>query len=130
MEEKLKIFFTYVAVIIGIYLAQTLFKISATRKAGTFDFKKLVDGLIDYAIYFAGIIVFFFSGCLIPDLAIIPLGEKVLTITDALTGIAYALIVLQAKKCFDNIKETFEVSDDDIDANINNHSAKLIGKQG
>lgn len=107
-------FFTYVLVLIGIYIAQTLFKIASTRKDGTFDFRTLINGIIDYAIYFCGIIVLFYAGNLISDTQIIPIGDKTYTITDALTMLAYALIVLQAKKCFDNIKETFQVSDEDV----------------
>ena len=110
-------FFTYVLVIIGIYIAQTFFKISATRKEGTFDWKKLIDGLIDYAIYFVGILVFFFSGMLIPKAQINPLSDKYLTIDDALTAMAYALIIIQSVKCFKNIKETFQVSDEQIVVN-------------
>ena len=108
-------FFKYVLVLVGIYVAQTLFKIASTRKDGTFDFRTLINGIIDYAIYFLGILVLFYAGSLISDTQIIPIGDKTYTITDALTMLAYALIVMQAKKCFDNIKETFQVSDDDVD---------------
>lgn len=110
-------FFTYILVIIGIYIAQTLFKISSTRKDGTFDWKVLLNGLIDYAIYFCGVIVVFFSGQLVPDVEIIPIGEKTLTINDALIAIAYTLMVAQSIKCFKNIRETFGVKDEDITVN-------------
>lgn len=118
-------FFTYVLVIIGIYVAQTFFKVSATRKDGTFSFKTLVDGIIDYAIYFGGILIFFFSGMLIPKAQIIPLADKYLTIDDALTAMAYALIIIQSAKCFKNIKETFNIKDEEIV--VNDHSATLRG---
>lgn len=121
-------FFTYVLVIIGIYIAQTLFKISATRKDGTFDWNKLLNGLIDYAIYFLGIIVVFFSGQLVPDAEIIPIGEKTLTINDALIAIAYTLMVAQSIKCFKNIRDTFNVKDNDLP--INDKEAKLVGDDG
>lgn len=121
-------FFTYVLVIIGIYIAQTLFKISATRKDGTFDWNKLLNGLIDYAIYFLGIIVVFFSGQLVPDAEIIPIGEKTLTINDALIAIAYTLMVAQSIKCFKNIRDTFNVKDDDLP--VNDKEAKLVGDDG
>jgi hypothetical protein len=111
MEQFIK----YVLVLVGIYVAQTLFKVATTRKDGTFDLRKLINGTIDYAIYFCGIMVMFYAGSLISDIQIIPIGDKTYTITDALTALAYALIVMQSKKCFDNIKETFKVSDDDID---------------
>ena len=84
-------FFTYVLVIIGIYVAQTLFKISKCRKDGTFDWKLLINGLIDYAIYFCGV------------------------------------IVVQAIKCFKNIKETFDVKDTDVVVNDKN---AYFGEQG
>ena len=107
-------FFIYVMVLIGIYVAQTLFKIASTRKDGTFDFRTLINGIIDYAIYFCGILVLFYAGSLISDTQIIPIGDKTYTITDALTALAYALIVMQSKKCFDNIKETFQVTDENV----------------
>ena len=122
-------FFTYVLVIIGIYIAQTLFKISATRKDGTFDWNKLLNGLIDYAIYFLGIIVVFFSGQLVPDAEIIPIGEKTLTINDALIAIAYTLMVAQSIKCFKNIRDTFKVTDEKI-IEVNDPEAKIVGEDG
>ena len=120
-------FFTYVIVIIGIYIAQTLFKISATRKEGTFDWKLLINGIIDYAIYFCGILMFFFAGQLIPNAEIIPIGEKVLTINDALIAIAYTLMVAQSIKCFKNIRDTFSIEDKQITVNDNN---AFFGDQG
>ena len=117
MSEPYKTFLTYVSVIVLIYIAQTLFKISSTRKDGTFDFKKLIDGIIDYAIYFVGIMVFFFAGCLIPDFKTIPINGNSFSITDGLTLIAVALIGIQSVKCFKNIKETFSVKDSDIKGN-------------
>lgn len=123
-------FFTYVLVIIGIYIAQTLFKISSTRKDGTFDWQKLLNGIIDYAIYFCGVLVIFFSGQLVPDVEIIPIGDKVLTINDALIAIAYTLMVAQSIKCFKNIKETFDVKDKDIPVVNDNKAVIPIGKGG
>ena len=122
-------FFNYVLVIIGTYIAQTAFKISATRKDGTFDWKLLINGIIDYAIYFIGVLIFFFAGQLISELEIIPLGDKKLTIDDALTAVAYTLMVAQALKCFKNIRETFGVKEEDIV--VNDKSATIpIGKEG
>ena len=107
-------FIKYIIVLIGIYIAQTMFKIASTRSDGSFDFSKLINGVIDYAIYFAGIFVFFYVGSLISDVEIIPLGDKTVTIDDALTALMYGLIIIQAKKCLDNIKETFKITDDQI----------------
>lgn len=120
-------FFTYVLVIIGIYIAQTLFKISSTRKDGTFDWKILLNGIIDYAIYFCGVLVVFFSGQLVPDVEIIPIGEKILTINDALIAIAYTLMVAQSIKCFRNIRETFSIEEKQI---IVNDKDAYFGDQG
>ena len=106
------IFLKYVQVLIAIYIAQTFFKLSAVRKTGEFDWKELLYGMLDYALYFCGILILFYGGSLIPDVAIIPMGDKSLTITDALTLLAYALIVLQSKKCIDNIRDTFGITDD------------------
>lgn len=108
------IFFKYVQVLIAIYVAQTFFKISTVRKTGEFDWKELVFGILDYALYFIGVLILFYGGSLIPEVAIIPMGDKTLTITDALTLLAYVLIVMQAKKCIDNIRETFGIDDDVI----------------
>ena len=105
-------FFTYVLVLVGIYFAQTCFKISACRKDGTFSFKELFNGMIDYAIYFVGVVIFFFAGSLIPQAQIIPLADKYMTVDDALTALAYGLMIIQAVKCFKNIKDTFKITDE------------------
>lgn len=110
-------FFTYVLVIIAVYIAQTLFKVSATRQKGEFDLKKLINGTIDYAIYFAGIIVFFFGGTLIPNIKILEVNGQSYSIPDALTLFALALIIIQSTKAFKNIKETFDVKDQDLVVN-------------
>ena len=70
--------------------------------------------MIDYALYFVGIVIFFFAGELIPNENVITFDGKQYTITNMLTMIMWALIVLQAGKCFNNIKETFSLSEDDI----------------
>ncbi len=110
----MKQFLMYVGVLAGIYIAQTCFKIATTRKDGTFDIKKLLDGIVDHIIRFVGIIIFFYAGSFISDKQIIPLGEKVFTIDDALTAFAYSLIVIQSIKLFGNIRETYEVDDDTL----------------
>ena len=119
MLKKINLFFTedneffiYVLVIIGIYLAQTAFKVAKCRKDGTFDWKELLNGMIDYAIYFIGILIFFFAGTLIPDKQIINFDGKSYTITSLLTIFAYILMVAQAMKMFKNIQETFNIATD------------------
>lgn len=107
-------FFTYILVLIGIYIAQTFFKISKVRKTGEFDWKELVNGIIDYALYFVGIIVFFFAGTLIPDKEMISFEDKTYSITSLLTVIMYGLIVAQASKCFKNIMETFNIKKENL----------------
>lgn len=114
MNEVFKEFLTYVVVIVCIYVAQTGFKIASTWKDGTFDWRKLIEGILQYAIYFVSVLVFFFGGSLIPDKQIIPLNGKNLTITDGLTLTAYALLVAQAGKMFKNILETFKVKEEDV----------------
>ncbi len=121
-------FMNYVKVIVLIYVAQTLFKISATRKDGTFDWKKLLYGIFDYSIYFLGILAFFYAGTLIPNAEILPIGNKKLTITDALESIAYVLIAIQSAKAFKNIKDTFNVKDEDV--SVNNINSVQVGKNG
>lgn len=124
MEFLTSKFFTYIEVIICIYLAQTLFKIASCRKDGSFSFKELLDGTINYVFYFIGIIVFFFGGMLVPNEHIIMLNGKNYSITDLLTLFAYTLMSLQAYKCFKNIKETFNVTDEDL-KDINDKNANL-----
>lgn len=118
MSEILKEFLTYVIVLICIYTAQTGFKIASTWKDGTFDWRKLIEGILQYAIYFVSVLVFFMGGTLIPNKEIIPINDKYLTITDALTLVAYTLIVAQAGKMFRNILETFKVKEEDISKQI------------
>lgn len=109
------VFFKYILAIIGIYLAQTAFKISKCRKDGTFSWKELLNGMFDYAIYFIGIIIFFFAGSFLPaDKTTITFDGKNYNIPDALTMLMWALIVLQSAKCFKNIQETFNIKDEDI----------------
>ena len=124
-------FFTYVLVIIGIYIAQTWFKVAKCRKDGTFDWKKLLDGIIDYGCYFIGIIVFFFSGTLIPDKQIINFDGKSYTITSLLTIFAYILMVAQAMKMFRNIQETFNIQPEKKLEEVNDFNAVIpVGKEG
>jgi len=128
INETLQQFLIYVLVIVLIYLAQTFFKISATRRQGTFDWKELIFGIFDYAIYFVGVLMFFYAGTLIPDMQLIAVGDKSYNITDALTLIAVALIGIQSAKAFKNIRETFAVKDEDI--KTNNINSVEIGKNG
>ena len=121
INEIFNEFLTYVVVLVCIYVAQTGFKIASTRRQGTFDWKELVNGIIDYAIYFASVMAFFFGGTLIPDKQIIMVNDKYLTIVDALTLVAYTLIVVQSAKMFKNILETFKLKDEDI---VNNRHTK------
>ena len=118
MNEIFEEFLTYVVVLVCIYVAQTGFKIASTRRQGTFDWKELLNGIIDYAIYFLGVMAFFFGGTLIPDKQIIIVNDKNLTIVDALTMVAYTLIVAQSAKMFKNILETFKVKEEDISKQV------------
>lgn len=118
MNEIFKEFLTYVAVLVCIYTAQTGFKIASTWKQGTFDWRELVEGILQYAVYFASVLVFFFGGTMIPDKQIIPINDKYLTITDALTLVAYTLIVAQAGKMFRNILETFKVKEEELSKQV------------
>lgn len=123
-------FFRYVLVIIGIYFAQTFFKVSAARKKKTFSWSELINGMIDYLIYFVGIIIFFFAGTLVPDKALINFADKTYTITDALTILAYGLMGTQAYKCFKNIQETFNIADDDIPKKVDLKDINDNGMRG
>lgn len=106
----IKTFFIYVLVIAATYVAQTLFKISNTRKDGTFNYRILINGIIDHLIYFAGILVLFFAGLLIPDITIAVINNQTYTIVSALTLLAYYLMIKQAVKCLNNIKEKYEIT--------------------
>ena len=136
MLKKINLFFTedneffiYVLVIIGIYMAQTAFKVAKCRKDGTFDWKELLNGIIDYAIYFLGLIIFFFSGTLIPDKQIINFDGKSYTINALLTIFAYILMVAQATKMFRNIQETFNIEPEKQIEEVNDKNA-YFGEQG
>lgn len=118
-------FLKYVGVLAGIYLAQTGFKIASARKDGSFDWKKLIDGIIDHVIRFVSIIIFFYVGTFISDVQIIPLGDKTLTIDDALTALAYGMIAIQAVKLFNNIREVYQVDDDTVINSINETPKEL-----
>ena len=118
MNETFKQFMIYVLVLVCIYGAQTLFKISATWEQGTFDWKKLLKGIFGYAIYFSGVMLFFYAGTLIPDMQLIAIGEVKYTITDALSLIAVVLIGIQSAKAFKNIRETFDVKEEDISKQV------------
>lgn len=118
-------FFIYGLVIVGTYLAQTAFKVAKCRKDGTFDWKKLLDGMIDYAIYFLGVLIFFFSGSLIPNEHFIVFDGKQYNITSILTLFAYALMVAQAMKMLKNIKETFNISPDKEIETVNNENSYI-----
>lgn len=121
MEQFLK----YVGVLAGIYVAQTVFKISSTRKNGTFDYKELLDGILDHALKFIGITIFFYVGTFVSDMQIIPLGDKTLTIDDALITFAYGLIVYQSIQFFGNIREAYSMADEEIAKYINETSKEL-----
>ena len=99
------------------YIGQTFFKLSKCHDKGTFSWKKLLNGLYSYSLYFMGIIVVFFAGQLIPDLKLIPLGKDTLTVEQTLTLLAYYLMARQSVKCFNNIKDTFNIKDEDIAVN-------------
>ena len=128
MSELFKEFITYVIVLVCIYTAQTGFKIASTWKQGTFDWRELIEGVLQYAIYFLSVLVFFYAGTLIPDKQIIIVNDKYLTITDALTMVAYTLIVVQSAKMFRNILETFKVKEEEL--KVNNINSQEIGKNG
>lgn len=115
------IFFKYILALIGIYLAQTAFKISKCRQDGSFDWHKLINGMVTYALYFIGIIIFFFAGSFLPnDKAVITFDGKTYNIPDALTMLIWALILLQAGKCFRNIQATFDIKETDLKKNTVN----------
>ena len=99
------------------------------KKDGTFDWKELLNGIIDYAIYFLGLIIFFFSGTLIPDKQIINFDGKSYTITALLTIFAYVLMVAQASKMFRNIQETFNIQPEKKIEEVNDQNA-YFGEQG
>lgn len=127
MKETFEQFLIYVLVLVCIYASQTLFKISATRKKGTFDWRELLSGIFDYTIYFLGVLLFFYAGTLIPDMQLIGIGDKKYNITDALSLIAVILIGIQSAKAFKNIKETFDIKDEQLKVNNINSEIRENG---
>lgn len=122
-------FFKCVIGIILIYLAQTLFKISKTRHDNDFSWKKLLDGMLNYAIYFAGIIVLFFAGEIFPN-AKITIFNNELNLVDALTLLALVLFIKQSTKALRNIMENFELTDKDIEAVNDQHAQFEVKDNG
>ena len=103
-------FFMYVLAIIGVYIAQLLYKMATIYNTPEFSWKKFVDGNIKYIFYFAGTIVFFFAGCLVPNENMIKFDGKEYSITSLLALFALLLLTAQSAKMFKNIKDTFAIT--------------------
>lgn len=124
-------FYRCALAIVIVYCAQLLFKLSKTRHDKTFDWKKLIDGVESYAYYFAGVILLFFAGELMPDMKFSIFGNE-MTLKDGLTLLAFILFSMQVKKALTNVIETFKIKEEDAkDITINDKEATIpIGKEG
>ena len=107
-------FYRCACAIIVVYLAQLTFKISKTWHDKTFDWKKLIDGIISYAMYFVGVIFLFFAGELMPDMKFSFFGNE-MTLKDGLTLLAFILFAMQVKNALNNIIETFKIKKEDAE---------------
>lgn len=122
-------FYKCAIAIIIVYAAQLLFKISKTWHDGTFDWRKLVDGMVSYAIYFVGVILLFFSGELMPDMKFSIFGNE-MTLKDGMTLLAFILFAMQVKKALNNIIETFKIKEEDVKQLDVNDAKAYFGEQG
>lgn len=124
-------FFQYACGIVIVYLAQVFFKLSKTWHDKSFDWKKLFDGTVSYALYFIGVILLFFAGVFVPDMKFTFLGNE-LTLQAGLTLLALCLFAAQVKKAISNIIETFKITDDNVKelkTQLNDHDVdKFFGK--
>lgn len=121
-------FFKCVLGIVLIYIAQTLFKISKSRHENDFSWQKLFDGILNYAIYFLGVVVLFFAGEIFPNAKIIIFNNE-MTLVDALTLLALVLFIKQSTKALKNIMDNFQLTDKDIQI-INDKEATFKGDEG
>ena len=106
-------FFQYSFGIVIVYLAQVFFKLSKAWSDKSFDWRKLLDGTVSYALYFIGVILLFFAGEFVPDMKFTFLGNT-LTLQAGLTLLALCLFAAQVKKAIQNIIETFKITDNNV----------------
>lgn len=124
-------FFMYVLTIIGVYIAQLLYKMATIYNTPEFSWKKFVDGNIKYIFYFAGTIVFFFAGCIAPNEFKLTYNDKQYSIPELLTLIASLLLAVQSVKMFKNIKDTFGIEPEKKVEQVNDQNATFpVGKEG
>lgn len=114
--DKLFKFLTYVAAIALVYVGQTFFKVKQTRRAGTFDKKILLDGIVDHLLYFAGVMAIFASGLVLPEVKIATINGIDVNMVDALCVLAIALYAKQGYAALNNIKDEYEVDNVKIQA--------------
>ena len=124
-------FFWYLAGIVGVYIAQLLYKMATIFNTPEFSWKKFFDGNIKYIFYFAGTLVFFFSGCIVPnDFKLVYNGNQY-SIPELLTLIASLLLGAQCVKMFKNIKDTFGIEPEKQVEEVNDVNATIpVGKEG
>ena len=79
-------------------------RLAISEKHNDFDKELLKKGIIKYIFTALGIAMMYCAGMLIPDLTVIEIGGKAMTMIDALNFMALAFIFVYAFKCFQNIK--------------------------
>lgn len=106
--------FKLVLVVASLMGANTLFKIATCSQSGAFEWRILVKGLIKYLLVLLGVTSMIVAGSLLPDMAIVAVGDTSITILQALSAGMTALIVIYAGKCIENLKEMFGIKTEDV----------------
>ena len=79
-------------------------RLAISEKHNDFDKGLLKKGIIKYLFTALGIALMYCAGMLVPELTVIEIGGKAMTIFDELNFMALAFIFVYAFKCFQNIK--------------------------
>lgn len=106
--------FKLIVVVACLMGANTLFKVASCSQSGAFEWRILLKGVVKYILVLLGVAAMIAAGALLPDMAIVAVGDTSITILQALSAGMTALIVIYAGKCIENLKEMFGVSTEDI----------------
>lgn len=94
----------YVGAITLLMGANIALRLAISEKHNDFDKELLKKGIIKYIFTALGIALIYGAGTLVPELTVIEIGGKAMTIFDGLNFMALAFIFVYVYKCFENIK--------------------------
>lgn len=100
-------------IILGLMIANTIFRVGLSIKIQDFNFKQLIRGMFKGLFILLGVVIFYWSGTVASineHTLLIQYGETQLTIPMALDTLAVALMGVYVKKCFDNLKDIFRAT--------------------